>query len=85
MIVIEGNGSRPSHRGDGIKESEICYTLTQVDRQAVCYCVCSYESNSMKSNNPYSGFYEAETARTLDNNGGNPSCNQGGVIICEKK
>lgn len=39
MIVIEGNGARPSHRGDGIKESEICYTLTQVDRHAVCYDV----------------------------------------------
>lgn len=37
MIVIEGNGSRPSHRGDGIKETEIMYCLNQVDRHAVCY------------------------------------------------
>ena len=48
-----------------------------------CYGICSYESNSMKSGNPNSGIYEAETSRTLDLNGGNPSCNQGGVAVCE--
>lgn len=84
MIVIEGNGYRPSHRGDGIKVSETMYCLNQVDRHAVCYAVCAYESNSMKSANPYSGIYETKTSRTLDNNGGNPACNQGGLLICEK-
>ena len=67
-----------SHRGDGIKVSETMYCLNQVDRHAVCYAVCAYESNSMKSANPYSGIYETKTSRTLDNNGGNPACNQGG-------
>lgn len=47
------------------------------------YGICSKDSNSMKSDNPHSGIYEAETARTLDGNGGNPSCNQGGVAIVE--
>ena len=37
----------------------------------------------MKSSNPQSGIYEAETSRTLDNNGGNPACNQGGMIVIE--
>lgn len=54
------------------------------DAQAVCYGISSYESNSMKSDNPNSGIYEADTSRTLDNNGGNPACNQGGVAVCEK-
>ena len=45
------------------------------------YGICSKDSNSMKSDNPHSGIYEAETARTLDGNGGNPSCNQGGIAI----
>ena len=37
----------------------------------------------MKSSNPHSGVYEAETSRTLDGNGGNPSCNQGGIaVVC---
>ena len=46
-----------------------------------CYGICSKDSNSMKSDNPYSGFYEAETSRCLDANGGNPSCNQGGMAV----
>ena len=48
-----------------------------------CYGIGSFSSNSMKSSNPNSGFYEAKTARTLDNNGGNPSCNQGGIAVVE--
>jgi DNA (cytosine-5)-methyltransferase 1 len=51
--------------------------------QAGVYGMCSYDSNSMKSTNPHSGIYEAETTRTLDNNGGNPACNQGGMIVLE--
>ena len=42
-----------------------------------------YESNAMKSSNPHSGIYEADTARTLDLNGANPNCNQGGMMIVE--
>lgn len=45
-----------------------------------CYGISSYESNAMKSSNPYSGIYEAKTSRTLDLNGGNPACNQGGGL-----
>ena len=45
--------------------------------------ICSHDSNAMKSGNPHSGIYEAETSRTIDGNGGNPSCNQGGIaIVC---
>lgn len=84
MIVIEGNGSRPSHFGDGYKESETMYTLNTTEVHAVCYCICSYGSNCMKSSNKYSGIYEASTSRTLDGQGGNPACNQGGLIICQK-
>lgn len=47
------------------------------------YGICSKDSNSMKSDNPHSGFYEANTSRTLDKNCGNPSCNQGGVAVVE--
>lgn len=43
--------------------------------------ICSKESNAMKSDNPHSGFYKADTSRTLDGNGGNPSCNQGGMAV----
>lgn len=47
------------------------------------YGICAKDSNSMKSANPNSGFYEADTARCLDGNGGNPSCNQGGIAVIE--
>lgn len=68
--------------------------LIQTDRSATLGCnndqtvfvpaafgVCSKDSNAMKSDNPNSGFYEADTSRTLDGNGGNPSCNQGGIVV----
>ena len=45
------------------------------------YGICSKDSNAMKSNNPNSGFYKADTSRTIDGNGGNPSCNQGGIAV----
>ena len=51
--------------------------------QPVAYGISSMASNGMKSDNPKVGFYEAETSKTLDISGGNPSCNQGGVCVCE--
>lgn len=51
------------------------------NQTAVVYGIGSYASNAMKSNNPHSGIYEADTSRTLDLNGGNPACNQGGMAV----
>lgn len=60
-------------------------TLSCNNEQAVfvpkCFGICSKDSNSMKSANPHSGFYEAYTTRTIDSSGGNPSCNQGGMAV----
>ena len=47
------------------------------------YGICSKDSNSMKSDNPHSGIYKADTSRTIDGNGGNPGCNQGGIAVVE--
>ena len=47
------------------------------------YGICSKDSNAMKSSNPHSGIYEADTSRTIDTSGGNPACNQGGIaVVC---
>ena len=46
------------------------------------YGIGCYNSKGMLSDNPKAGFYETETSRTLDLNGGNPACNQGGVAVC---
>lgn len=56
-------------------------TLIETDKKA--FGISSYESNAMRSPNPSSGFYEADTSRTLDNNGGNPACHQGGIAVCD--
>ena len=54
------------------------------DAVHVVYGIGGYNSEGMKSDNPYAGIHLVETARTLDLNGGNPSCNQGGVLVLEK-
>ena len=61
--------------------SEVMYTLNSTEVHAVAYGLVSTSSNSWKSSNPHSGCYEADTSKTLDGNGGNPTCNQGGVLI----
>ena len=47
------------------------------------YGICSKHSNSMMSDNPDSGFYEADTARTIDTSNQSPCKNQGGMIVIE--
>ena len=50
----------------------------------VAYSISSYHSNAMKSGNPHSGVYVADTARTLDAmHCGYPGCNQGGIAVVE--
>lgn len=58
-------------------------TLVTSAADAKVYGICSFDSNAMKSDNPESGIYEADSARTLDLNGGNPACNQGGMAIVQ--
>lgn len=48
------------------------------------YSIGAYNSAGMLSDNPHAGIYEATTSRTLDLNGGNPACNQGGIMILEE-
>ena len=68
-------------------QDELSGTIGAVQDQTLvtskCYGISPYESNAMNSGNPNSGIYEAESARTLDENGGNPACNQGGIAIVE--
>lgn len=66
-------------------QDDLSATLSCVNDQTLfvprVYGICSKDSNSMKSKNPNSGFYEAHTSRTVDCNGGNPACNQGGMAV----
>ena len=45
--------------------------------------ICSKDSNAMKSDNPNSGFYEAQTSRTIDTSNQSPCKNQGGMVVIE--
>lgn len=78
IVCLEGNGSRPSHKGDGYRVGGAMYTLNSTEVHCVCYVIGSYDSGGMKSDNPEAGIYKADTSRTLDANGGNPACYQGG-------
>ena len=49
----------------------------------IVYGISPFHSNCMLSDNPHSGIYVATTARTLDMNGGNPTCSQGGMMVVE--
>lgn len=81
-----------NHPADGrckISEDGMVQTLTSrmgtggmnVPLAIQAFGICSDKSNSMLSDNPHSGIYKAETSRTLDANGGNPGCNQGGIAV----
>ena len=75
----EGGGKGPLLQED--KSATLACGNDQTLFQPKVYGICSNDSNAMKSDNPHSGFYEAKTTRTLDGNGGNPSCNQGGMAV----
>lgn len=86
-------GTRPHSQSEAPtwKQGEVANTLNTFDvGEQRCnelavkvYGICSKASHSMMSDNPHSGFYEAETSRTLDRSGGDPTCNQGGICVVE--
>lgn len=49
----------------------------------LAYGICGKYSNSMMSDNPHSGFYQAETSRTLDTSDQSPTKNQGGMAVIQ--
>ena len=58
--------------------------LVMAPDEAVPFGISSASSHAMLSDNPHAGIYEARTSRTLDLNGGNPGCSQGGIAVVEK-
>ncbi len=86
---IAGTIDASYYKGCGMREGrerDVVVSMTteqtpKVDENVFVYGISSFDSNAMRSANPNSGIYEAEMARTLDNNGGNPACNQGGIAV----
>ena len=77
----EGGGKGALIQND--KSATLSCANDQTLFQPTAYGVCSKASHSMLSDNPRSGFYKAETSRTLDSGGGSPTCNQGGICVVE--
>ena len=85
-VVSAGFKHKASSQSGSIGyQEEVAPTLLAGQQSGVlkAYVIGAYHSGGMLSDNPKSGFYETDTSRTLDLNGGNPSCNQGGVAIVE--
>nr|DAM82035.1 MAG TPA: Cytosine specific methyltransferase [Caudoviricetes sp.] len=86
---VKGTRPHTPDEGQQWKPSDVANTLntydvgeTRCNELAVkVYGICSKQSHAMLSDNPHSGFYEADTSRSLDANGGNPTCNQGGMAV----
>ena len=53
-----------------------------LEKQKV-FGIGAYNSKGMLSDNPGAGFYETDISRTIDCKGGNPTCNQGGMVVCD--
>lgn len=59
VAAIEGNGARPSHRGDGYSETETMYTLNATEQHGV-----AYETDGRYSSSKNSFFTKATKERT---------------------
>ena len=58
-VVLEGNGSRPSHNGDGYIESDVSYTLNGTEQHAVA---CAQDA--------YDEYSETDQSATIKQSGG---------------
>lgn len=94
--VVPAALSVENHPTDGrvkIREDGKCQTLCSragtggnnvplvAEPEIRAFGVCSKHSNAMLSNNPNSGFYEADTAKTIDTSNQSPCKNQGGIAV----
>ena len=58
-MVVEGNGSRPSHKGVGFSEGETAYTLNSTEVHAVAF-----------SQDAYDKYTETDASATIKQSGG---------------
>ena len=75
--VLEGNGQRESHQGDGYKESDTMYTLNTVEQHGVCYGIDRASFNQGK-NAQYDFSIKEEMAQTLVSKG------PGGAVVIKQ-
>lgn len=93
LFVPFCKGTRPhsAQEGQVWKAAEVANTLNTFDvGEGRCaelavraFGIGAAYSAGMLSDNPHSGIYEADFSRTIDQSGGNPACNQGGIAVVE--
>ena len=71
MVVIEGNGSRESHHGDGYREADVMYSLNTVEQHAVAYETpigggMAFGFKPQQGSKAHGMGYEEEKAPTLN-------------------
>ena len=76
-----GGGKGPLWQND--KSATLSCNNDQTLFVPTAFGICSKHSNSMLSDNPNSGFYEADTSRTIDTSNQSPCKNQGGMVVVE--
>lgn len=94
--VVMRKSTKP-HSKDEVptyKEDTVSNTLNVFDNgenranelvlEPKAYRICGKYSNSMLSDNPNSGCYEAKTGITLDTSSQSPDKNQGGIMVLQQ-
>jgi len=82
FVCLEGNGARPSHKGNGWSVGGVMYTLNSTEVHCVAYSIHSFNSEgALRSQSPYA--HVVDKSRTVDLLIANPDCNQGGVAVVE--
>lgn len=49
IVMIEGNGSRPSHKGDGFRQSNEMYTLNTIEVHKVAYVLIEHHPSDSRT------------------------------------
>ncbi|MCL2107040.1 MAG: DNA cytosine methyltransferase [Oscillospiraceae bacterium] len=83
VMAVENHpaDSRLKFSKDGLVQTLSSRMGTGGNNVPMVFSIGAYGSEGMLSPNPQAGIYEADTARALDANGGNPACNQGGMAV----
>ena len=82
-VAVENHpaDSRLKFSRDGLVQTLSSRMGTGGNNVPMVFSIGAYGSGGMLSSNPQAGIYEADTARTIDANGGNPSAHQGGMAV----
>lgn len=84
ICIGNGQANVTDHYTEEVSQTLNCMHDAMTILEPCAYQLVGVNSNSMKSSNPHSGVYEAETSRTLNTvSCGNHVCYHGGMAVVE--